>query len=266
MVELLMAYDIKISGHPTRFNGEYSGGKTAQAAAREARKMLENFASQGYKVGVHPAYGESMITASIVRYSKDGNRILFHQAIKPRASSESRDSSHRPARAGRDRAVSSAAQKESARAHEMSTAASRGFSSHIEAARAHSRAADAHQRAASRTRSESAIQRHTNLMNEHVTQAAKHERGSHVAHAGNAAKRDRSKSRRTPTGRVHHHRKAGAPTFKKQKWISSKIALLRHEGYPPKQAEAIAYRMAGVSSLKKKRARRHDRRAALGRT
>lgn len=33
----------------------------------------------------------------------------------------------------------------------------------------------------------------------------------------------------------------------KREWISNKIQTLRHEGYPPKQAVAIAYRMAGVS-------------------
>lgn len=32
----------------------------------------------------------------------------------------------------------------------------------------------------------------------------------------------------------------------KKAWISSKIRVLRHEGYPPKQAIAIAHRMAGV--------------------
>lgn len=42
------------------------------------------------------------------------------------------------------------------------------------------------------------------------------------------------------------HRSPGAPTFQKQAWISRKIRKLRHEGYPSKQAEAIAYRMAGI--------------------
>lgn len=45
--------------------------------------------------------------------------------------------------------------------------------------------------------------------------------------------------------RRHHHRSAGAPSFKKQAKISRKIRLLRKEGYPPAQAAAIAYRMYG---------------------
>ncbi len=32
----------------------------------------------------------------------------------------------------------------------------------------------------------------------------------------------------------------------KREWISAKIRVLRHEGYPEKQAIAIAHRMAGV--------------------
>lgn len=33
----------------------------------------------------------------------------------------------------------------------------------------------------------------------------------------------------------------------RQEWISKKIRLLRHEGYPERQAIAIAYREAGVA-------------------
>jgi hypothetical protein len=53
--------------------------------------------------------------------------------------------------------------------------------------------------------------------------------------------------------RAHRHRTAGAPTFKKQTQISRKIKKLVGEGYPPKQATAIAYRMAGVPTRKGKR-------------
>jgi hypothetical protein len=38
-----------------------------------------------------------------------------------------------------------------------------------------------------------------------------------------------------------------------QKTISSNIRTLRHEGYPPKQAAAIAYSKAGKTRRKKRR-------------
>ena len=40
---------------------------------------------------------------------------------------------------------------------------------------------------------------------------------------------------------------------KDQAWISDKIRVLRHEGYPERQAIAIAYRMAGIPPRKQKR-------------
>jgi hypothetical protein len=49
------------------------------------------------------------------------------------------------------------------------------------------------------------------------------------------------------------HRSKTAPTFAKQAQISRKIRLLVKEGYPPKQATAIAYRMAGVPARPAKR-------------
>ena len=57
--------------------------------------------------------------------------------------------------------------------------------------------------------------------------------------------------------RRRRHRSPNAPTFAKQRFISRKIRILRHEGYPPKQAEAIAYRYAGVP---RRKARRRSRR------
>jgi hypothetical protein len=51
--------------------------------------------------------------------------------------------------------------------------------------------------------------------------------------------RDASRSPR------HRHRSASAPTFAKQRAIARKVRILRHEGYPEKQAVAIAYSMAG---------------------
>jgi len=47
--------------------------------------------------------------------------------------------------------------------------------------------------------------------------------------------------------KARRHRAKGAPTFAKQEQIAKKVRLLRKEGYPPKQAVAIAYRMAGVA-------------------
>lgn len=46
--------------------------------------------------------------------------------------------------------------------------------------------------------------------------------------------------------RAHRHRSAGAPTFRQQRFISRKIRILVREGRSPRQAAAIAYRMAGV--------------------
>lgn len=40
------------------------------------------------------------------------------------------------------------------------------------------------------------------------------------------------------------------------KWISNKIRVLMHEGYPQKQAIAIAFRMAGVPKRKRRKSRR----------
>ena len=48
-------------------------------------------------------------------------------------------------------------------------------------------------------------------------------------------------------GTRHRHRAPGAPSFAKQKLISKKIRLLVREGYPAKQAAAIAYRMYGAT-------------------
>lgn len=48
----------------------------------------------------------------------------------------------------------------------------------------------------------------------------------------------------------------------KRKRISEKIRILRHEGYPEKQAIAIAYRMAGVPPVSRAPTRK---RAARGR-
>jgi hypothetical protein len=55
------------------------------------------------------------------------------------------------------------------------------------------------------------------------------------------------KTRSTRDPERHRHRTPGAPSFAKQKLISRKIRLLRREGYEPKQAQAIAYRMYGAS-------------------
>lgn len=55
----------------------------------------------------------------------------------------------------------------------------------------------------------------------------------------------------------HHHRTKGAPSFRQQRFISRKIEILVREGYPPKQAAAIAYRMAGVPPRSSRRRRRH---------
>lgn len=52
---------------------------------------------------------------------------------------------------------------------------------------------------------------------------------------------------RSERDRQHRHRTPGAPSFAKQKLISRKIRLLVREGYDPKQAAAIAYRMYGAS-------------------
>jgi hypothetical protein len=50
---------------------------------------------------------------------------------------------------------------------------------------------------------------------------------------------------KTSGDRRRRHRSASAPTFSKQRYVSRKIRILRNEGYPPRQAEAIAYRYAG---------------------
>lgn len=47
------------------------------------------------------------------------------------------------------------------------------------------------------------------------------------------------------------------PTKSQQHFISEKIRILRHEGYPQDQAIAIAYRMAGVPPRRKKRDPEH---------
>lgn len=52
---------------------------------------------------------------------------------------------------------------------------------------------------------------------------------------------------RSERDRQHRHRTSDAPSFAKQKLISKKIRLLVREGYDPKQAAAIAYRMYGAS-------------------
>ena len=75
-----------------------------------------------------------------------------------------------------------------------------------------------------------------------------------------ASRDPRRRNKTSSTARKKHprgHRTPGAPTFAKQAQISRKIRKLRHEGYGPKQAEAIAYRMAGVPP-KKKRSRDPD--------
>lgn len=46
----------------------------------------------------------------------------------------------------------------------------------------------------------------------------------------------------------------------KRKWISNKIRLLRHEGYPESQSVAIAYNMAGESNRKRGGGQRSRRR------
>ena len=72
--------------------------------------------------------------------------------------------------------------------------------------------------------------------------------------------RRRSRSTRDRAGRdavsgcrcAHQRRDARktraptATTSAQRRFISEKIRILRHEGYPPRQAAAIAYRMAGV--------------------
>lgn len=62
---------------------------------------------------------------------------------------------------------------------------------------------------------------------------------------------------KTEGDRRRRHRTTGAPTFATQRYISRKIRKLRHEGYPPKQAEAIAYRYA---EARRKPARKTSRR------
>jgi hypothetical protein len=56
----------------------------------------------------------------------------------------------------------------------------------------------------------------------------------------------RAHARRAGRDPARRHRRPGTPTFAQQKRISRKIRTLRHEGYGPAQAAAIAYRMEGV--------------------
>lgn len=60
--------------------------------------------------------------------------------------------------------------------------------------------------------------------------------------SGRDSKHGAGRARKTKLPRTRGRRALRA----KQKWISEKIRVLRHEGYPPAQAIAIAYRMAGV--------------------
>jgi hypothetical protein len=57
--------------------------------------------------------------------------------------------------------------------------------------------------------------------------------------------RQQRAGRRDPGSR-HRHRRPGAPTFRQQKLIARKMRILIREGRSPKQAAAIAYRMAGI--------------------
>ena len=51
-------------------------------------------------------------------------------------------------------------------------------------------------------------------------------------------------------------RRGTKPTARQRAYIQRKIPILRREGYPPDQAVAIAYRMAGVPPRPAKRKRR----------
>lgn len=57
---------------------------------------------------------------------------------------------------------------------------------------------------------------------------------------------------RDPRARRRKKKTASASSRKKQAAISRKIRTLRHEGYGPKQAAAIAYSMLGVPRKKKR--------------
>ena len=59
-----------------------------------------------------------------------------------------------------------------------------------------------------------------------------------------------------PGGEGRDARRFRRPTPAEQEQISAKIRVLRHEGYPPKQAIAIAYRMAGVPERGARRRKR----------
>lgn len=62
------------------------------------------------------------------------------------------------------------------------------------------------------------------------------------------------------SSRDPRRRRASKLVRSKEKFIGEKIRTLRHEGYPPKQSVAIAYRMAGIPPRAKKRAAKRIRR------
>lgn len=87
--------------------------------------------------------------------------------------------------------------------------------------------------------------------------AAKHALSNETSgYHGSHRSRGRSYKLRNERDTRHHHRSKTAPSFATQTKISRKIRLLREEGYPPKQAAAIAYRMYGASRPSKSKRRR----------
>lgn len=74
-----------------------------------------------------------------------------------------------------------------------------------------------------------------------------------VGHHGSSRSRGHAYTLRNERDKRHHHRSKSAPSFTLQSKISRKIRLLREEGYPPKQAAAIAYRMYGASRSSRRR-------------
>lgn len=77
------------------------------------------------------------------------------------------------------------------------------------------------------------------------------ERGEYEKYPPTRTLHDPSPRRRKAT--THRHHRPGAPTFAQQKTIARKVRILRREGYPEKQAVAIAYRTAGVRPRKTRR-------------
>lgn len=83
------SYIIKVTGYP-RLNGEYEGGRTAQIAARKAREMMGHVRADGIPVGWHHPYGTSAAKFAVVRYDRDGERVIYRQNIEDRTRTKAR--------------------------------------------------------------------------------------------------------------------------------------------------------------------------------